>query len=202
MKKLKIGRIFVILILLSLFILISAISYVDAVSNNIADSVFRLHVIANSDSKEDQELKLKVRDELLLYMNIISKDSTSKQEAMRKNKKSCSISEFCRNNNFRTLEFYRMLSRHPELARKMKANSAGERVLDEEAMMTARAILRKEKIEDRRNRYAADAANEINTLAVQIEELRKEVRRLKCENQRLKKVIVSLRTTIRKQNEV
>ena len=57
-KRLKIGRIFVILILLSLFILISAISYVDAVSNNIADSVFRLHVIANSDSKEDQELKL------------------------------------------------------------------------------------------------------------------------------------------------
>ena len=83
MKKLKIGRIFVILILLSLFILISTISYVDAVSNNIADSVFRLHVIANSDSKEDQELKLKVRDELLSYMNIISKDSTNKQEAMQ-----------------------------------------------------------------------------------------------------------------------
>ncbi len=82
-KRLKIGKIFVILILLSLFILISAISYVDAVSNNIADSVFRLHVIANSNSKEDQELKLKVRDELLLYMNIISKDSTSKQEAMQ-----------------------------------------------------------------------------------------------------------------------
>ena len=83
MKKLKIGRIFVILILLSLFILISAISYVDAVSNNIADSVFRLHVIANSDSKEDQELKLKVRDELLSYMNIISENSASKQEAMQ-----------------------------------------------------------------------------------------------------------------------
>lgn len=82
-KRLKIGRIFVILILLSLFILISAISYVDAVSNNIADSVFRLHVIANSDSKEDQELKLKVRDELLSYMNIISKDSANKQEAMQ-----------------------------------------------------------------------------------------------------------------------
>ena len=43
-----------------------------------------------------------------------------------------------------------MPRRHPELARKMKANSTGERVLDEEAMMTARAILRKEKIEDRR----------------------------------------------------
>ena len=118
---------------------------------------------------------------------------------MRKNKKSCSISEFCRNNNFRTLEFYKMLSRHPELARKMKANSAGERVLDEEAMMTARAILRKEKIEDRRKRSAVGAANEMNILAAQNEELRKEVGRLKCENQRLKKVIVSLRTTIRKQ---
>ena len=70
---------------------------------------------------------------------------------MRKNKKSCSISEFCRNNNFRTLEFYKMLSLHPELARKMKANSAGERVLDEEAMMTARAILRKEKIRQTEN---------------------------------------------------
>ena len=83
MKKLKIERVFVILILLSILILISAISYVDAVSNNIADSVFRLHVIANSDSKEDQELKLKVRDELLSYMNIISKDSTNKQETMK-----------------------------------------------------------------------------------------------------------------------
>ena len=95
-----------------------------------------------------------------------------------------------------------MLSRHPELARKMKANSAGERVLDEEAIRTARAILRKEKIEDRRKRSAVGAANEMNILAAQNEELRKEVGRLKCENQRLKKVIVSLRTTIRKQNEV
>ena len=58
---------------------------------------------------------------------------------MRKNKKSCSISEFCRNNNFRTLEFYKMLSRHPELAKKLKTNAKGERVLDEKAI-TARAI--------------------------------------------------------------
>lgn len=95
-----------------------------------------------------------------------------------------------------------MLSRHPELARKMKANSAGERVLDEEAMMTARAILRKEKIEDRRKRSAADAANEINTLAVQIEELRKEIRRLKCENQRLKKYIDRERSVGRKYRRI
>lgn len=82
-KRLKIGRIFVILTLLAIFILISAISYVSAVSNSIANSVFRLHVIANSDSEEDQNLKLKVRDELLSYMNIISKDSETKEEAMK-----------------------------------------------------------------------------------------------------------------------
>lgn len=121
---------------------------------------------------------------------------------MRKNKKFCSISEFCKSNKLESLQFYKMVSRHPELARKMKGNFAGERVLDEEAIRTARAIFRKEKIEDGRKRSAVGAANEMNILAAQNEELRKEVGRLKCENQRLKKVIVSLRTTIRKQNEV
>ena len=43
------------------FLLLSAYSYVKAVSNNLADSVFRLHVIANSDRVEGQNLKYKVR---------------------------------------------------------------------------------------------------------------------------------------------
>lgn len=34
----------------------------------LADEVFRFHVLANSDSEEDQELKLKVRDGILSYM--------------------------------------------------------------------------------------------------------------------------------------
>ena len=42
-------RIFIVLFLLFLFVLMSAISYVDAISTNISNSVFRLHVIANSD---------------------------------------------------------------------------------------------------------------------------------------------------------
>ena len=62
--------------------LISAISYVSAVSNNIANGVFRLHVIANSDSPEDQNLKYIVRDELIKYMNTLAKDCTSKQEVI------------------------------------------------------------------------------------------------------------------------
>ena len=50
-----------ILSLLFFYILISAFFYVDAVSSDISNSVFRLHVIANSDSKEDQNLKYIVR---------------------------------------------------------------------------------------------------------------------------------------------
>ena len=34
----------------------------------LADKVFRFHVLANSDSEADQELKLKVRDAILSYM--------------------------------------------------------------------------------------------------------------------------------------
>lgn len=75
-------RFITILLLLTLFVFVSALSYVSAVSNNISNSVFRLHVIANSDSKEDQNLKYIVRDELIKYMNEIAKDCTSKQEVI------------------------------------------------------------------------------------------------------------------------
>lgn len=51
-------------------------------SSDIANSVFRLHVIANSDSDTDQNLKYKVRDALLEYMNNICKDCSSKSEAI------------------------------------------------------------------------------------------------------------------------
>ena len=78
----KVKRTFIILILLCIFILISAISYVDAVSTDISNSVFRLHVIANSDSNEDQNLKYKVRDAILEYMNSISIDCSSKSEVI------------------------------------------------------------------------------------------------------------------------
>ena len=77
-----IKRFFVVLILFALFVFISALSYVNAVSEDISNSVFRLHVIANSDSDEDQELKYNVRDEVLEYMNEISSDCSSKEEVI------------------------------------------------------------------------------------------------------------------------
>ena len=77
-----IKRFFVVLILFCFFVFISALSYVSAVSTDISNSVFRLHVIANSDSTEDQELKYKVRDSVLEYMNEISIDCSSKEEVI------------------------------------------------------------------------------------------------------------------------
>jgi stage II sporulation protein R len=70
------------LILLILYIFVSAFSYVNAVSSDLSESVFRLHIIANSDNEDDQELKLKVRDSVLSYMNDICKDATNKAEAI------------------------------------------------------------------------------------------------------------------------
>ena len=81
-KNSKIGIIIILSLLLFLYTIICAISYVSAISTDISDSVFRLHVIANSNSDEDQALKYKVRDNLLNYMNNICKDCSSKEEAI------------------------------------------------------------------------------------------------------------------------
>lgn len=69
-------------LLLVLYIFICANNYVQAVSADISNSVFRLHVIANSNSKEDQNLKYKVRDKLLNYMNSLCININSKEEAI------------------------------------------------------------------------------------------------------------------------
>ena len=47
----------------------------------IAEKILRFHVIANSDSREDQELKLKVRDAVGLYMKDQMKEVTNRKEA-------------------------------------------------------------------------------------------------------------------------
>lgn len=45
--------------------------------------VLRLHVLANSDSKEDQQLKLKVRDELLVVTQELFSDCKNVKEALK-----------------------------------------------------------------------------------------------------------------------
>ena len=48
------------------------------------DAVVRLHVLANSDSEADQELKLKVRDAILGQASELFENCASKEEAERK----------------------------------------------------------------------------------------------------------------------
>lgn len=73
-------RFTILFLLLFIYILISATAYTNAVCQDISDSVFRLHVIANSDSLEDQNLKYLVRDNVLEYMNTLTNGITSKEE--------------------------------------------------------------------------------------------------------------------------
>ena len=81
-KNSKLKRFLGLIVLFSIYVFICAFSYANAVSTNISNSVFRLHVIANSDTEEDQNLKYLVRDALIEYMNSISNKCISRKEAI------------------------------------------------------------------------------------------------------------------------
>jgi len=54
---------------------------VNAFFSGCSGEPFRLHIIANSDSKEDQSIKLKVRDEILILVNNEMKKVKTKEQA-------------------------------------------------------------------------------------------------------------------------
>ncbi|WP_194192495.1 stage II sporulation protein R [Clostridium chrysemydis] len=60
---------------------VKADNYIEYDYNNVKDEIIRFHVLANSDSKEDQELKLKVRDEVIKYLEPLLKNSKSIDES-------------------------------------------------------------------------------------------------------------------------
>lgn len=80
MRTLKQLALLVLLFLAFLFFTIS--SYAKSVSSDISDNFFRLHILANSNSEEDQKLKLKVRNEILKYMETLSYDGLQKSDAI------------------------------------------------------------------------------------------------------------------------
>ena len=82
LKNPKVKMVIILSFLLFIYTTICAFSYAQNVFYDIQDSVFRLHVLANSDSKEDQDLKYLVRDNLLEYMNEICSNCKSKSEAI------------------------------------------------------------------------------------------------------------------------
>lgn len=80
--KEKIKYFLIILSLLFCFILVSMSSYASTISHNLSDNFFRLHILANSNLDIDQELKLKVRDNIIEFMNNQNFSNYSKQEVI------------------------------------------------------------------------------------------------------------------------
>ena len=83
MTKLIKRPIFITITAFVFFLIFSAYSYASSISSDLSKSVFRLHVSANSDSDEDQSLKLQVRDKLLDYINSITANVRSKDDAIK-----------------------------------------------------------------------------------------------------------------------
>lgn len=82
MPKVNLMRVFGVICAAAL-VLVTAVSYISWQVNDIEDSVLRLHIVANSDSDEDQALKLKVRDEVVdrcgfLFENCVSAEQSIK----------------------------------------------------------------------------------------------------------------------------
>lgn len=68
-------------ILMAVIIVIGVIGYIagfnektvkTSVQSGIAEEILRFHVIANSDSKEDQALKMKVKEEIVSYVSLLT----------------------------------------------------------------------------------------------------------------------------------
>ena len=85
MPKVNLMRVFGVICAAAL-VLVTAVSYISWQVNDIEDSVLRFHIVANSDSDEDQALKLKVRDEVVdrcgfLFENCVSAEQSIKTAA-------------------------------------------------------------------------------------------------------------------------
>lgn len=64
-----------------LSVIIYGLSHFASGCENVKENVLRLHVIANSDTQEDQELKLKVRDAIIETGAVLFEDCENKNQA-------------------------------------------------------------------------------------------------------------------------
>ena len=86
MRKIKIRLGLLILSLISVISIMTIVingevKKVDNISKDYKDKLIRFHVIANSNTDEDQELKLKVRDEVIKYLQPKLQNSKSIKES-------------------------------------------------------------------------------------------------------------------------
>ncbi|MDB0440427.1 stage II sporulation protein R [Clostridioides difficile] len=86
MRKIKVRLGILILSLISVISIMTIVingevKKVDNISKDYKDKLIRFHVIANSNTDEDQELKLKVRDEVIKYLQPKLQNSKSIEES-------------------------------------------------------------------------------------------------------------------------
>lgn len=87
--KVRIIKARLVILILSLIAIISIMSIsikseadkIDNISESYKEKLIRFHVIANSDTEEDQELKLKVRDKVISYLQPKLENSNSIEES-------------------------------------------------------------------------------------------------------------------------
>lgn len=65
----------------------------DANCEELRDNVLRLHIIANSDSQADQELKLKIRDAVLAQSDALFEESANLNSALEKAEENLAVYE-------------------------------------------------------------------------------------------------------------
>lgn len=76
-------KLFVVFFTIIIFIFVLAKSYSHTMFKNISNSFLRLHIIANSDSTEDQILKYKIRDGVIEYLNPLFSSVQTKDDALK-----------------------------------------------------------------------------------------------------------------------
>lgn len=80
MQKTMTKTVFILTVML---FLAATSAYAKTARTEIADNVIRLHILAASDSKEDQELKLKIRDKILKEYKFALTESEDMEETRR-----------------------------------------------------------------------------------------------------------------------
>lgn len=82
MPKVNLMRVFGVICAAAL-VLVTAVSYISWQVNDIEESVLRLHIVANSDSDEDQALKLIVRDEVVDRCGFLFENCASAEQSIK-----------------------------------------------------------------------------------------------------------------------
>lgn len=80
MPKINLPRLFAVILTIAVIATIY-LAYTSEQTRHISDSVLRLHIVANSDSADDQALKLKVRDEIIKQCSPLFKDCKTADES-------------------------------------------------------------------------------------------------------------------------